>query len=166
LNNNKNKDILALFNNISQQFKEFIAFLHWLTNWTMAWEAEKKGRLVSHNLNTTLWVLPATQTPSTTTSTHPGLMNLSANQRTLTPKECQKQILEGRCLYCRRFGYEARAYPNKYPYIYPFHKIKVHITPFQCNDFTVQTAPLTVNTESIHITSPFFKQVETRCPMC
>jgi hypothetical protein len=41
---NEIKDALALLDNVSQQFQEFVAFLQWLDNQIRAWEAEKIGK--------------------------------------------------------------------------------------------------------------------------
>jgi hypothetical protein len=43
--NNEIKDVLALSDNVPQQFQEFVAFLEWLDNQIRAQEAEKKDKL-------------------------------------------------------------------------------------------------------------------------
>jgi hypothetical protein len=158
--NNEIKDALTLSDNVPQQFQEFVAFLQWLDNWIRAREAEKKSKLASWNTNTTFRVPSTTHTPSTTTGTYPGPMDLSANQRTLTPEEYQKRILEGWCLYCGDFGHVAWACFNKHPYGCQLHGNEARVTPFQFNVSIAQTAPVVVNTEAVHIAPPFSKLVE------
>jgi hypothetical protein len=102
--NNEIKDVLILSNNLPQQFQEFVAFLQRLDNQIRTQEAEKKEKQIPWNTNTTPWAPPITNTPSTTTATHPGLMDLRANRRMWTPEEYQKRILGGQCLYTGGFG--------------------------------------------------------------
>jgi hypothetical protein len=66
-----------------------------LDNQNRAGEAEKESWPAPHNPNTTPGPLPATQTPTTVSGTHPSPMDLSTNWRTLTTKEYQKWIMEG-----------------------------------------------------------------------
>jgi hypothetical protein len=51
--NNEIKDVLALSDNVLQQFQEFVAFLPWLNNRIRTLEAEKKGKPVPQNTSTT-----------------------------------------------------------------------------------------------------------------
>jgi hypothetical protein len=51
--NNDSKDTLALFNNIPQQFQEFVAFLQWLDNRIRAQETELKDKPALQTTNTT-----------------------------------------------------------------------------------------------------------------
>jgi hypothetical protein len=125
-----------------------------------AQEAEKKGKPVPQNTNTSLGVPPTTHTPFTATGTYLEPMDLSANQRTLTSKEQQKRILEGRCLYCGGFGHVAQACHNKCPYRCQLHENEARLAPFQFNVSTVQTAPVVVNTETVHVAPPSSKLAE------
>jgi hypothetical protein len=65
--------------------------------------------------NTVIATNPHTPHPTSTGSGHLGRapMDLSAAGRCLSPEECQKQIDEGRCLYCGGFNHMARDCPNK-----------------------------------------------------
>jgi hypothetical protein len=105
--NNEIKEAIALSDNVPQQVQEFVAFLLQLDDWIRAWEAEKKGKQAPQNTNTTPWAPPTAHTSSTATGTCLRPMNLSANQGTLIPKECQKRILEGQYLYCGDFVHVA-----------------------------------------------------------
>jgi hypothetical protein len=58
---------------------------------------------------------PPSTSPSTSTGTHPGPMDLSASRRTLTPEERITRMREGRCLYCGGLGHMAKECPKKSP---------------------------------------------------
>jgi hypothetical protein len=58
--NNEIKKALFQYDNVHQQFWEFVAFLHWLDNQIRTQEVEKKGRPVLCNPNNTPWAPPAT----------------------------------------------------------------------------------------------------------
>jgi hypothetical protein len=128
--NNEIKDAFALSDNVLQQFQKFVAFLQQLNNQIATQETEKKGKAGPWNSSTTPHVPHTTHAPSTATGTGLGPMNPSVNQRTLTSKECQQQILEGRCLYCGGFGHVVLACPNKCPYGSQLFRNEAHVAPF------------------------------------
>jgi hypothetical protein len=77
--NNEIKDALTLSDNVPQQFWEYVAFLQQLDNEIRAWEAEKKGKPVTQNTNTTLQAPPTANSPSTATGIHLRTVDLSTN---------------------------------------------------------------------------------------
>ena len=58
---------------------------------------------------------PAPTAPSTATGTHPGPMDLSANNRRLSPAEKARRMKEGLCWYCGDATHIARNCPRKGP---------------------------------------------------
>jgi hypothetical protein len=159
--NNEIKDVLALSDNVPQQFQEFFAFLQWLKNQIRAQEAEKKSKPVPRTTNITLQAPPTTHTRSTAISTQRAPMDLSVNQWTLTPEECQMRILEGRSFYFVCSGQVAQACLNEYACGCQLHENQAHVVPLLFNVFTVQTAPVVFNTEAKHVITSFSKSVES-----
>jgi hypothetical protein len=158
--NNKIKDTLTLSDSVTLQFQAFVPLLQWLDNGIRGREAEHKGKPVPQTINPTPRAPSITHTPSTGTGTHQEYMDLSTNQRSLTPEQCQKMIQDKPCLYCAGFGYVAQASLNQSPYAYQLHGNEAHEGPFQFNISTGQTSPKLVNTEPAHVVPSFSKLVE------